>query len=223
MICLQTHTHTHTDRYLPPHAQKHTRACVRAPRHGSCILLFLSLSVLSLIWFPLGKTSLAWRDLIWPACHSYFSFFFLPPYLDCLVNLPADGLVGCWQAGYCGWQAEKLPGWMMSDSRWMNDWRQGSSRLRLMKSFFYLENQGGKLLPATMSLIELWPHQQSIFLSFHCFKAFLLTSNIIFECAIWNISPFITLKEGRMYRNGIGSSMRDSKSKNMVGGCVCII
>lgn len=142
MICLQTHTHTHTDLYLPPHAQKHTRACVRAPRHGSCILLFLSLSVLSLIWFPLGKTSLAWWDLIWPACHSYFSFFPPPPYLDCLVNLPADGLVGCWQAGYCGWQAEKLPGWMMSDSRWMNDWRQGSSRLRLMKSFFYLENQG---------------------------------------------------------------------------------
>lgn len=78
MICLQTHTHTHTDLYLPPHAQKHTRACVRAPRHGSCILLFLSLSVLSLIWFPLGKTSLAWWDLIWPACHSYFSFFFSP-------------------------------------------------------------------------------------------------------------------------------------------------
>lgn len=129
--------HTRTHRSVSSSVRSETHICVcPCPRHGSCILLFLSLSVLSLIWFPLGKTSLAWWDLIWPACHSYFSFFSYP---DCLVNLPADGLVGCWKDG---WQAEKLPGWMMSDSRWMNDWRRGSCRLRLMKSFFYLLNQG---------------------------------------------------------------------------------
>lgn len=68
--------HTRTHRSVSSSIRSETHICVcPCPRHGSCILLFLSLSVLSLIWFPLGKTSLAWWDLIWPACHSYFSFF----------------------------------------------------------------------------------------------------------------------------------------------------
>lgn len=73
---------------------RHTHLRVSAPDVVHASSGFFSLSILSLIWFPLGKTSLGWWDLI---CHSYFPFF--PPSPDCLVNLPADGLVGCWQAG----------------------------------------------------------------------------------------------------------------------------
>lgn len=180
MICLQTHTHTQIHIFL--HTSRHTVACVSAPDVVHASSRFSSLSILSLIWFPLGKTSLGWWDLI---CHSYFPLFFPLPIVWLTYQLMAwlgadkpanvaDRLKNC------------LAEWWVTAAEWMIGGHYITGYVMLTKSFFYLLHQE-KLLTVIMPLIELWSHQRSSFMPLPCVTGFLLPSNVSYWSVLCRI------------------------------------
>lgn len=174
MICLYRHTQIHI--FLQ--TLRHTHLRVSAPDVVHASSGFFSLSILSLIWFPLGKTSLGWWDLI---CHSYFPLFFPPLPIVWLTYQLMAWLGADKPANVADRLKNCLAEWWVTAAEWMIGGRYITDCVRLMEPFFYLVNQG-KLLTVIIPLIKLWSPQRSSFMPFHCFTGFLLTSNVILKC-----------------------------------------